>query len=287
MPASPLVRVPLPFRRLPLDEENFGLSLRIWTISDLHLELSRWDLPPKEQWPEFDVMVVAGDLTTRAERGVRWLQERISDRPVIYVIGNHERYGEDCERTVEKAREAAFGSNVRVLECDFCTIGGIEFLGATMWTNFALFGADNVRRCMDYARYRMNDYRRIRVNGYTRRFTPEGALLRHERTIAFFRERARLAPDVARVIVTHHSPDPADATNDLISAAYCSALEPSLMRELNCRVWISGHVHLSRDRLSAARLVGNPKGYGPYAGEPSNAWQNPNFDPRLIVEVDA
>jgi hypothetical protein len=137
---------------------------------------------------------------------------------------------------------------------------------------------------METARHGMNDFRRIRKNAYLRRFTPEDALARHERTVSFFRKRALEAPDIRRVIITHHSPDPLAASNDLISAAYCSDLEP-LMRELNCETWISGHV---QDRLSAdTRLVSNAKGRGPGPSEPKHAWQNPNFNSRLTIEVGA
>ena len=57
-----------------------------------------WDLPSGDARPTFDIMVVAGDLIPRAERGVRWLLESVSDRPVIYVMGNHESYGTDIAR---------------------------------------------------------------------------------------------------------------------------------------------------------------------------------------------
>ncbi|WP_371259238.1 metallophosphoesterase [Bradyrhizobium sp. WSM1743] len=72
------------------------------------MELTRgWDLPAGDARPQFDVLVIAGDLIPRMERGVTWLLERVPDRPVIYVAGNHEFYGTDIDRTVEKA---AFGS---------------------------------------------------------------------------------------------------------------------------------------------------------------------------------
>ena len=77
----------------------------LWILSDLHLELTRgWDLPSGDARPRFDVLVVAGDLVPRMERGVAWLRERVPDRPVIYVAGNHEGYGCDVDRTVEKAK---------------------------------------------------------------------------------------------------------------------------------------------------------------------------------------
>jgi 3',5'-cyclic AMP phosphodiesterase CpdA len=82
--------------------------MRFWVLSDLHMDLTKgWDLPAPSERPPYDVLVVAGDLISRMERGVRWLAERVTDRPVIYVPGNHEGYGADIDRTVEKARQAA------------------------------------------------------------------------------------------------------------------------------------------------------------------------------------
>jgi predicted phosphodiesterase len=63
--------------------------MRIWLISDLHIELTRgWDLPRSAQQRAFDVLVVAGDLITRMERGVAWLRERVTNRHVVYIAGN-------------------------------------------------------------------------------------------------------------------------------------------------------------------------------------------------------
>ena len=98
--------------------------MRLWIQSDLHVEPTRgWDLPAADARPRFDVLVVAGDLIPRMERGVAWLRKRIPDRPVIYVPGNHESYGCDVDRTVEKAKQAAEGSKVFVLQNEAIQIG--------------------------------------------------------------------------------------------------------------------------------------------------------------------
>ena len=90
------------------DSERTETDVLLWILSDLHLELTRgWDLPSAGARPRFDVLVVAGDLIPRMERGVRWLLERVPDRPVIYVAGNQKGYGVDVDRTVEKAKQAA------------------------------------------------------------------------------------------------------------------------------------------------------------------------------------
>ena len=85
--------------------------MRIWILSDLHLELTcGWDLPSPADRPAFDVMIVAGDLIPRMQRGVAWLLERVPDRPVIYIAGNHEAYGQDIDidleiRVVDRQRQ--------------------------------------------------------------------------------------------------------------------------------------------------------------------------------------
>jgi 3',5'-cyclic AMP phosphodiesterase CpdA len=60
--------------------------MKIWVLSDVHVELtSGWDLPGPGERPDFDVLVMAGDLVPAMERGVNWLRERVTDRPVIYL----------------------------------------------------------------------------------------------------------------------------------------------------------------------------------------------------------
>lgn len=109
-----------------------GVTVRLWVLSDLHLDLTRgWELPQLSARPAFDVMVIAGDLITRMERGVIWLLKHVPDHQVIYVPGNHEFYGTDIDRTVEKARQIASGTNVEVLQNDFMTIDDTLFVGAT------------------------------------------------------------------------------------------------------------------------------------------------------------
>lgn len=75
--------------------------MRLWILSD---QLIRgWDLQSGDTRPDFDVLVVAGDLIPRMERGVKWLAQSVTDRPVVYVAGNHEPYGRDIDLDLEKA----------------------------------------------------------------------------------------------------------------------------------------------------------------------------------------
>jgi predicted phosphodiesterase len=280
--------------------------VRLWILSDLHVELTRgWDLPGPAERPDFDVMVVAGDLIPRAERGVRWLLERVQDRPVLYVMGNHEAYGTDETRTVEKAMEAADGTNVFVLQNRSLRIGDVIFAGATLWTDFELH--DNQHRAMIVAGEKMNDYRKIRTARYQHRFRPPHALAHHRLSRAFLESEMRKPRGGERlVIITHHAPMPARACrqshepsirisdDEILTAAYRSDLT-SLMYPVPiadgrtalqpAELWIYGHTHESEDMtIGHTRIVSNAKGYGPWMPrEPS--WDNPRFDPQLIIEI--
>jgi len=260
--------------------------MKIWTLSDLHLELSRlWTPPGLDERPDADVVVVAGDLIPRMERGVRWLLEHFPDYPVIYVPGNHESYGTDIDRTVEKARLAAQGTNVHVLSDDTVVINGVRFLGATLWTDFNLFG--NPILAMEAADSIMNDYRKIRWEGYSRRLKPDVSLARHLQTRRFLERELRNGFDGRTVVVTHHAPHPDGISrahrHDVISAAYASDLS-ELITRVGPDLWIYGHTHLSEDRnLGRTRVVSNAKGYGPWY--PKETWENPNFDPLKVVEL--
>lgn len=263
--------------------------MKIWVLSDLHIELtSGWDLPGPAERPDFDVMVMAGDLVPAMERGVNWLRARVTDRPVIYIPGNHEAYGQDIDRTFENAKKSAAGSNVLVMQNEATVIAGVQFVCATMWTDFSLFGDPEI--AMIVAGREMNDFKRIRTEHYESRLRPIDTLRRHEESRAFIgRELAQPLAGSARVVVTHHGPHSAAVRpgyeNSLISAAYTSDLE-DVIHAGRPDAWIYGHVHISDDRMIGdTRVVSNSKGYGPYPPMGLRTWDNPNFDPLFTIEV--
>jgi predicted phosphodiesterase len=257
----------------------------LWIASDVHLELTRGcDLPSGDARPRFDVMVIAGDLIPKMERGVAWLRERVTDRPVIYVPGNHEFYGCDIDRTVEKTRQAAAGTNIHVLQNDAVTIDGVLFVGATLWADFELFGARD--RAMAAAADGLNDYRRIRKRKYVERLRPSDTLARHWESRKFIQRVTRETRADRRVVVTHHGcvreAMKAGTDDDILSAAYTSDCSELLV---NVDLWIYGHTHESRDfTVGRTRIVNNSKGYGPWPPR-IPAWDNQHFDPNYVIEI--
>lgn len=271
----------------------------LWILSDLHVESTRgWDLPGPAERPHFDVLVVAGDLIPRMERGVRWLLERVPDKPCVYVGGNHESYGTDIDRGFEKAKQAAQGSNVYVLHNEKILVGDVTFAGATCWTDFALFG--DVHRAMTVAADNMNDFRKIRTNRYLERFRPPHALARHRETRAFLESEMRKSRPGPLVVVTPHAPHPGrlrlsdpPTSNEILTAAYRSDLTALMSPAPDdghgalqpADVWIYGHTHESFDaRIGSTRVVSNAKGYGPWFPR-HRSWDNRHFNPNFIIEI--
>jgi predicted phosphodiesterase len=274
--------------------------VRVWVMSDLHLELSRgWDLPSDGR-PDFDALVIAGDLIPRQERGVKWLRERVPDKPVIYVPGNHEAYGTDIDRTVAKAREAAVGSQIFVLDREAIRLGNVTFAGTALWTDFSLFG--DADRAMRVAGARMNDFRKIRTARYQLRFLPHHALARHLQARAFLETEMRKPRSGPLVVVTHHAPVPGRAfrlgnqprgselsTDEILEAAYRSDLRSLMWPRVTANgepglnpadLWIFGHSHESLDTvIGSTRVVSNAKGYG------YPTWDNAHFDSKLVIEI--
>jgi predicted phosphodiesterase len=262
--------------------------MKLWILSDIHTELTTdWDLPVPEEQPDFDVLIVAGDLMPGMEKGVRWLAERVKDKPVVYIAGNHEGYGTDLEVTWSKAKEAARGTNILVMENETIVIDGVRVVAGTLWTDFQLFGDPEV--AMHAASARMNDYRRIAMDDHSRRLDPTDTLARHRATARYIEGELACAHEGPTVVVTHHAPYRGAIRlgheHDILSAAYVSDLG-ELIRRRQPDLWVYGHTHQSDDtRIGRTRIVSNAKGYGPHPALRRTTWENSAFDPTFTVDI--
>ena len=68
-------------------------------LSDLHLETGPYQIPAGL---EFDILVAAGDIGP-LDLAVPWLAA--IGKPVIYVLGNHERFGHDVSGAPARAKK--------------------------------------------------------------------------------------------------------------------------------------------------------------------------------------
>ncbi len=258
--------------------------MRIALLSDLHLEFSGGKFPGYTPPVNADVIVIAGD-THPGVLGLLWAAETFGSAqgmPVICTAGNHEFYhGRRLHKHYDKMRAKADELGIYFLQNDVIVIGGVRFLGGTLWTDFNLHG--NAPLAMIDAQMSMNDYGTIRQGSNAGRpLIPATVLNEHQKTIAFLIDELSKDFDGKTVVVTHHAPSEQSClpeySGDNLNPSYATNLE-GLMHAYDIELWLHGHVHQSKDyMISGTRVVCNPRGYADEA-------LNPHFDPTLILEV--
>ncbi len=265
--------------------------MKLQVMSDLHLEFHprpkkgdgtyAWEIPRTDA----DVIVLAGDIGSW-KPAARWVVRESSrlGKPIVYVTGNHEWYRDSLNhlsRMLEITSSA--DSRVYVLERGEAVIDGVRFLGATLWTDYALFGDANIPKAIATAEAQMNDFRLIafQTQPYIR-FTPWLARRLHLETRGWLEERLAAPFAGPTVVVTHHASSnlgqPEHYRDGALAPAFASDLS-ALMNPCRVGLWVHGHTHYcSRYQANGVPIVTNQAGY--YHIE-----EVPGFDPELVVEV--
>ena len=260
--------------------------MKIHLMSDIHLETGpKWQFA--EDLPDFDVAVYAGNIHQSLGRTVRTLASasHLQGKPVILVPGNREHHGCILQDNLAEGLAAAEGTNVRVLARAATLVGDVRFVGATLWTDYALQGAQDLS--MRIAAVRIADHRLTRYrepDGRVRWFTPLHALDEHMADREFVCRSLRDAHPGPTVVVTHHAPSkrslPKLFRKSALWAAFASDLESTIRRH-SPALWLHGNANRSLDyRIGATRVACNPKGYGPTDSLPC---ENPLFDCRRVI----
>ncbi|MCZ8036490.1 MAG: metallophosphoesterase [Novosphingobium sp.] len=259
--------------------------MRVWIASDLHLEFDHFDLPNDLR---FDVAVFAGDIWRPIANSIRWLTVQrdgpLQGKPIILVPGNHEVYGHELWSSRAEGRRLADEAGIHLLDPGTVTIGGVRFVGSTLWTDYNLYGRSVASRRV--AARAMNDHRRIKIfaAGKIRDFTPDDALALHLTDRAFI-ETQLAQPFAGRtVVITHHAPHPGSIPpqyrGDPLTPAFTSDLS-SLITRYRPDIWIHGHDHYQHDYVvGSTRIVANPAGYPRVNGR-----ENKFFDPYFTILV--
>ncbi|TQV88085.1 phosphoesterase [Aliikangiella coralliicola] len=249
--------------------------MKIQLLSDLHLEFKYYPYPLSNA----DVVVLAGDIHTK-ERGIKWALEEIKNKPVIYVLGNHEYYKKAYPKLTKELKELSKGTNVHVLENDIITIDGVNFFGCTLWTDYELFG--NAKLTGYECQQVMSDFKKIRrLPNFAKIRSIDIAIIHNQSRKWLEDELARKCGET-NVVVTHHAPSiqsiAEEYHDDITTAAYASNLEP-LIRQYQPALWLHGHVHKSSDyQIENCRILCNPRGYPDAI--------NPQYNPQIIIDVN-
>ena len=261
--------------------------MKINVISDLHLDFADLTLPGG------DVLILSGDICEarrlkkdmynkdmvlfehedklqRPDRYYRFLEEECSKyREVVMVMGNHEHYGFNYQKTYAHIA-ANLPNNVTLLENQTHTIDDVIFIGATLWTD--MNKADPLT--MYHMQSAMNDYRQVtmfnEVKNVYHRLTPEKTVEDHFKSKQFIAETVANKFDQRFVVVTHHAPSKASIkpqyTGDtLMNGAYSSDLSDFILENPQIKLWTHGHTHDVFDyMIGSTRVVCNPRGYHNY-----------------------
>jgi len=253
--------------------------MKINILSDLHLGFGAFDRPVNDA----DVVILAGDIS-RPREAVAWALR--FDKPVLYVAGNHEFYGSSIDGAASELKRLCAGTRVHLLDNTEIVIGRVRFLGATLWSDFNVFGPGAQKAAaMAEARRLIRDFSRIRlVDAADAVFSPEDSAALFKAHADWLDERLGRAHAGPTVVITHHAPSrrsihPRFADSPL-NACFVSDAE-HLMGAKRAQLWVHGHTHDSFDYLvNGTRVVCNPRGYAK-----AGVNENPLFDPDLMIEV--
>jgi predicted phosphodiesterase len=253
--------------------------VKINILSDLHLGFGAFDRPVNDA----DVVILAGDIS-RPREAAAWAMR--FDKPVLYVLGNHEFYGSSIDGAASELKRLCAGTRVQVLDNTEIAIGCVRFLGTTLWTDFSLFGQGAAKAtAMSEAQRLIRDFSRIRrVDAADAVFSPEDSAALFREQAAWLDQRLGKAHAGPTVVITHHAPSrksihPRFADSPL-NACFISDAE-HLIGADRAQLWIHGHTHDSFDYLvNGTRVVCNPRGYAK-----AGVNENPLFDPDLMIEV--
>ena len=259
---------------------KYDSAMKLQVLSDLHLEAHN---PIPRLAEDADVVVLAGDLAPYLPRTLHAVAAAwAAAERVLYVPGNHEFYQGEIDAVRGALAETCGELGIELLDRRAVVIGDVRFIGATLWTDFALHGVAQAPWAKSVAVRGMGDFMGLIRHGGGL-FTPTESCRRHLADRTFIErelEAASVAGETA-VVITHHAPTPRSIRpwyeGNALNPAFASDLEALISRHAP-PLWIHGHMHDSIDEaLGDTRVLANPGGY--------TKTENPLFDPELCVEV--
>lgn len=234
--------------------------MKIQIASDLHLEwfgLKHPGFSTLAPAADADMLILAGDIHT----GTRALSAfKEWPVPVLYVAGNHEFYGHCYETALSHLNAEPLPGSVCFLDKRVWIKEGVRFLGATLWTDYNLYG--NPQEARQAAARAMADHLHIEGRpGFV--FSTEDALEEHRATRAWLQRELAQPFEGKTVVITHHGCHP-DGVSPRFQGHYLTPAFYSDLRDLMPQVdlWVHGHTHDSVDlQEGRCRIVANPRGY--------------------------
>ena len=249
--------------------------MKIQLLSDLHLEAHPHFRPAP--LPGADLLVLAGDIGSYQSGSMlddedfglaRFSPHQGWPTPVLFVPGNHEYDTFDFDAAHDRLRSICERLGIHWLERETRELGGVRFVGTTLWTDFDALAAQAPEaqrlKARDKAFRAANYY--LKKSLTTRHGEPwlaEGLRAQALQCQAWLRSVLATPFEGPTVVVTHFAPSlhSADPRYGLVpgTAGFCNALDDLLPQ---AQVWLHGHLHAPSDYTAqGCRVVANPLGY--------------------------
>lgn len=251
--------------------------MRLWFFSDLHLEKFPYPGAFQPQIPDFDVLVCAGDIFEGdCAEGFYYLRKLAGDKPILFVMGNHEFWYSTIKTEMEIAEEMAQRYDITLLNNNSITIGDCHFIGGTLWTDYRLWGKD-----IDINTPTGEEIGTSSDDSLHQLFAIKDSIKAHTKTLKAFNQLiSNYNGDLPLVVLSHHAPL-ADCLPERAKgfwAGNCASDLSALTDSGRIKLWLHGHLHNSVDLLrpSGTRIMCNPAGY---------RFENPHFQENMIIEI--
>jgi predicted phosphodiesterase len=244
--------------------------MKIALGSDIHLEFGSYNI---RNTKNAEVLILSGDIfvartiadtsNLSGHMNRDFVEQACKEfEHVIYIMGNHEHYHGDFNKSEGLIRSVTNHlSNFHFLEKQTLTIKDITFVGGTLWTNF---NNNDVMTKVAVERG-MNDFHSV-VAGELG-FTSEMAYHDHLLMFDFITKTVENDPKGKFVVVTHHSPSrqsthPRYQNQYQLNGGYSSEYDDFIVNHPQIKVWTHGHTHHPFDyKIGKTRILCNPRGY--------------------------
>ncbi len=268
--------------------------MKIRVLSDIHLEFGDYVVEPLPDDKD-TVLVLAGDITVAASKVTKNVFAPFIKRCneqflfVAMIMGNHEHYNGDTNRSREKLEAVLEGlDNVQLLQNETVYLGDVAFIGATMWTDCSLDGIAMSPKA-EMLWNGMTDSKIVKVYGNQMTAYHSRDLHAHSKEYMLKKIAEAKAGGYKTVAIMHHCPS-SKSTHAMYAGQdfnmfFVSQMDLELA-EANPDVVIHGHTHHAFDymldeAICNTRVVCNPRGYHGYESSPESR----GFDPLKVIEV--
>lgn len=282
-------------------------GIKIQVVSDLHgeREETRKALTRIDFSAPCDIAILAGDVSSHTDAAELAASLFRHAGTIVMVAGNHEYYGLtgsiDELLAIGKENAAAMrkrGVNIHLLENEILSVPvrgvDVHIAGATLWTDYKLYGSNTEAAARKSGVVGMNDFLRIDELSRLRKdplLATDILARKHAASRAFLSDFVR-SPATPKIVVTHHLPSVRSISPQYgghpLNSSFASNLDDIIAEGEWCEtLWIHGHTHSSQFWRSerGSPVVSNPAGYALGVGADWIQFENGAFYEDFVVSL--